>query len=78
VNTSLGRNYYIWQEVKMGMWQPRSQLHEVGESEGQKAVLECHRASPEQAIVNAMYWSGPEKGSVTSENYFALTVPILG
>jgi hypothetical protein len=39
-----GRSYYIWQEVKMGLWQPRSQLHEVNEQEGKKGVLECKRA----------------------------------
>lgn len=36
-----GQNYYIWQEVKMGMWSARSQLHKVSEEEGQKAVREC-------------------------------------
>jgi hypothetical protein len=39
-----GRNHYVWQEVKMGMWQPGSQLSEVGEQEGRKGVLECKRA----------------------------------
>ncbi len=42
-----GQNHYIWQEVKMGMWQARSQLHEVSEEVGQKGVLECKRANSE-------------------------------
>jgi hypothetical protein len=37
----------VWQEIKMGMWQPGSQLHEVPEEEGRKGVLECKLAVPE-------------------------------
>jgi hypothetical protein len=33
-----GRIYYIWQEVKMGMFAARSQLHEVDEAKGQAGV----------------------------------------
>jgi hypothetical protein len=43
INAQEGRNHYVWQEVKMGLWQPRSQLHEMKEEEGKKAVLECKR-----------------------------------
>lgn len=39
-----GRSHYIWQEVKVGFWQPRSLLHEMNENEGRKGVLECKRA----------------------------------
>ncbi len=42
--TEPGKNYFIWQEVKMGMWTARSQLHEVAEEEGRAGVLECERA----------------------------------
>lgn len=42
-----GRSHFVWQEVKMGMWGPRSQLHEVSEADGRKGVLECKRASGE-------------------------------
>lgn len=45
LNTEPGRNYYIWQEVKMGMWTARSQLHEMPEEEGRAGVLECKRAA---------------------------------
>jgi hypothetical protein len=44
INAQEGRNHYVWQEVKMGLWQPRSQLHEMSEEDGRKAVLECKRA----------------------------------
>jgi hypothetical protein len=42
-----GRSHYVWQEVKMGMWQPGSLLVEVGEEQGRKGVLECKRAAAE-------------------------------
>ncbi|MES9962221.1 MAG: DUF2846 domain-containing protein [Candidatus Sedimenticola sp. 20ELBAFRAG] len=41
INTEAGRNHYVWQEVKMGLWSARSQLHEVTEEEGKKGVNEC-------------------------------------
>lgn len=47
LETKEGRNYFVWQEIKMGMWQPGSQLHEVTEEEGRKGVLECKLAVPE-------------------------------
>ena len=45
-NASAGKTYFVWQEVKMGMWQPRSQLQQVDEATGRKAVLECKRIEP--------------------------------
>ena len=44
VNARAGRNHYIWQEVKMGTWAARSELHEVSEEEGRKGVRECKLA----------------------------------
>lgn len=41
LTTAPGKNYFIWQEVKMGMWAARSQLHEVDETTGKNAVSEC-------------------------------------
>jgi hypothetical protein len=43
-STEAGKAYYVWQEVKMGMWMARSQLQQVDEATGRKAVLECKRA----------------------------------
>lgn len=42
--TDAGSNYFVWQEVKMGMWQPRSLLQQVDEATGKAAVEECKRA----------------------------------
>jgi len=47
IDAKEGRNHFVWQEVKMGMWQPGSQLHEVSEEVGRKGVLECKRANAE-------------------------------
>jgi len=39
-----GKSYYVWQEVKMGVWMARSQLQQVDEAAGKQAVAECKRA----------------------------------
>ena len=36
-----GKNYFVWQEVKMGLWTARSKLHLVDESTGKAGVSEC-------------------------------------
>jgi len=43
LNTEAGKAYYVWQEVKMGMWMARSQLQQVDEPTGRKGVSECKR-----------------------------------
>jgi hypothetical protein len=44
LNTEAGKAYFVWQEVKMGMWMARSQLQQVDEQTGRKGVAECKRA----------------------------------
>jgi len=44
LNTETGKNYFVWQEVKMGLWQPRSLLQQVDEATGKAGVEECKRA----------------------------------
>jgi uncharacterized protein YceK len=44
LNTEAGKAYYIWQEVKMGMWMARTLLQQVDEETGRKGVNECKRA----------------------------------
>ena len=39
-----GKIYYVWQEVKMGLWQARSQLQMIDEKTGQAGVLESQLA----------------------------------
>jgi len=41
VNVDAGKNYFVWQEVKMGMLYARSLLHLSDEQTGKAGVLEC-------------------------------------
>lgn len=43
-DTEPGKTYYVWQEIKMGLWMARSLLHLVDEEAGQAGVNECKRA----------------------------------
>jgi hypothetical protein len=36
-----GKAYFIWQEVKVGVWKARSSLHQVDEQTGRKFLAEC-------------------------------------
>lgn len=40
-----GKNYFIWQEVKMGLWMARSQLSHVDEATGRTGVQESKLAA---------------------------------
>lgn len=42
LNLEPNKKYYIWQEVKMGMWMARSLLQGVDESTGQSGVIESN------------------------------------
>lgn len=46
VDAQAGRNYFVWQEMKMGMLGPRSLLHLVDEAKGKEAVQECKLIEP--------------------------------
>lgn len=38
-----GKSYFIWQEMKMGLFAARSELKQVDDDTGRKAVAECTR-----------------------------------
>lgn len=40
LNTTAGQVYYVWQEVKMGMWAASSMLHHVDATKGKAGVNE--------------------------------------
>lgn len=40
LSAEAGKNYFVWQEVKMGMWAARSLLQQVDESTGRAGVIE--------------------------------------
>jgi Protein of unknown function (DUF2846) len=44
LNAEAGKIYYVWQEVKMGMWAARSKLQLVDEKIGQAGVNQCKLA----------------------------------
>lgn len=46
VEAVAGKLYYVWQEVKMGLWSGRSKLHLMPDEEGKKGVMECNLAAP--------------------------------
>jgi hypothetical protein len=46
VRAEAGKAYYVWQEVKVGVWSARSLLHEVDEQTGRTGVAECRMAKP--------------------------------
>jgi len=41
VSTVAGRNYFVWQEVKMGAFSARSALQLVDETKGRAGIAEC-------------------------------------
>jgi uncharacterized protein YceK len=41
IDAKAGQSYYVWQEVKMGMWAARSLLHTMPTGEGQAGVRKC-------------------------------------
>ena len=40
LSAEAGKDYFVWQEVKMGLWAARSQLQQVDEKTGRDGVLE--------------------------------------
>ena len=40
LRTEGGKNYFVWQEVKMGLWAPRSLLQQTDERNGSAGVME--------------------------------------
>lgn len=41
LDVKAGQTYFVWQEIKMGMFAARSALHEVDESKGKAGVQQC-------------------------------------
>jgi len=41
LDAQAGQTYYVWQEVKMGMWSANSLLHKVDTEKGQDGVRDC-------------------------------------
>lgn len=41
IDAESGKNYFVWQEMKMGLFMARTQLQQVDVATGQAAVREC-------------------------------------
>ena len=41
VTIEAGKNHFLWQEVKMGVWAARSDLQVVDEATGREGVQSC-------------------------------------
>jgi hypothetical protein len=48
LDAKAGQNYFIWQEVKMGVMSAGNKLHLVDEKAGKKGVSECKLAAAGQ------------------------------
>jgi Protein of unknown function (DUF2846) len=46
VDAVAGRNYFVWQEVKMGLMVARSKLQLVDEAKGKADIVECKMIQP--------------------------------
>lgn len=44
IDAQAGANYFLWQEVKMGVWSGRSLLQQVDDQSGRAGVLACRLA----------------------------------
>jgi Protein of unknown function (DUF2846) len=45
-----GKAYFVWQEVKMGLWAARSELHVMNAEQGRAAVATCSLIEPPPGI----------------------------
>lgn len=42
IDTVKNKNYFVWQEVKMGTWTANSMLHSMNEEDGKRCVESSH------------------------------------
>lgn len=54
INVKPGKNYYVWQEVKMGIMSARTNVQQVDEATGQAGVNECSLIQHNQPAKQAM------------------------
>ena len=59
-----GTLIYVWQEVKMGMFQPRNELQLVDEATGRAGVLESQGTDPQGGYLDrGMLYTGDSIGT---------------
>ena len=52
VQAEAGKVYFVWQEMKMGMWAAGCSMHLASDEEGRKAVLECKLLDAPESLPN--------------------------
>jgi len=74
VDMQAGQNYFVWQEVKMGVLYARSKLHLVAEETGEAGVRECDLVKGDgsaemalRAAPNATVASTPTSATPTAD-----------
>ncbi|TMA30277.1 MAG: DUF2846 domain-containing protein [Deltaproteobacteria bacterium] len=53
IEAKAGANYFLWQEVKMGLWAARSALQQVDDAKGRAGVAECNLAKTNAPLVSS-------------------------
>lgn len=43
IEAEAGKNYFLWQEVKIGAFLPRTKLHIIDEADAKERILKCER-----------------------------------
>ena len=61
-----GQNYFVWQEMKMGMWMARCALHLMDEEKGRAGVLESKLIKP-QVSDSEVLPAGSSSNSVSTK-----------
>ena len=66
-----GKDYFVWQEVKMGLWAARSQLQQVDEKTGRDGVLESKLINQNLTSIEPL--GTPTKSTASTEAQTSLT-----
>jgi hypothetical protein len=73
-STEAGQNYFVWQEVKMGMLSARTGLHLVGDQEGMTGVRDSKMIASTLALPQPNYQGTPATPEVASQPASAAVV----
>jgi hypothetical protein len=75
IMTEAGRNYYIWQEVKMGLLSARSKLQLVAEAQGQAGVRESSLLENNTDVSKAAFTLSPTEKPAQPAEQIAIATP---
>ena len=52
VQAEAGKVYFVWQEMKMGMWAAGCSMHLASDADGRKAVADCKLLAASETLPN--------------------------